>query len=110
VGSDDIADLFLHQVTAESYLGTSGNGTVLYADPVTVPCLLSRKSQFIRNAQGDQVLAQSTVSADPSFADTLAPKSRVTIAGEDPTFVLIRQISTGGGDIDGLDRVKACLQ
>src|SRR5579875_1361197 len=105
MSSDDIADLLaMHQVTAEAYQGIAGTGDVLYDDPVTVPCLLSRRSQFIRNADGDQVLAQSTVSADPSYADQLAPQSRITIPGETPTYVIIRQISTGGGDIDGLDR------
>lgn len=110
MSSDDLVDFFTDTVTAEAYLGTSGSGAVLYDQPVTVPCLLSRRSQFIRNAQGEQVLAQSTVSATLDWTDQLAPKSRITIPGETPTTVIIRQISTGHGPIDGLDRVKAWLQ
>lgn len=109
--SDDIEDFFVHTVTAEAYVGTSGKGIVLYEDSVTVPCFLSRKVQFVRNMNGEQVASTASVSCAPSWLNTFPPKSRVTIPGQlEPTTVISRAAPDGGDFIEGLDRVKVYLQ
>lgn len=106
----DLAEFVNTTLSVRTYLGTSGNGTVLYAPAVDVPAWLTRKQAFVRNANGEQVTSSSSVSADPSFADTLAPKSLVTVPGQaQPATVITRQVSAGGDVIDGLDRVKVFL-
>lgn len=98
-------------LSVRTYRGTSGTGQVRYDAAVDVPAWLTRKQTFVRNAAGEQVVSSASASADPSFAETLAPKSRVTIPGQpQPTTVITRQVSSGGDLIEGLDRVRVYLQ
>jgi len=110
MSSTDLTDWMIHTVTAEPYLGTSGSGQRLYGPQVTVPCFLTRKLQFVRNANGEQVASQATVSAEATWAGSFAPLSKVTVPGEQPTTVINQAVSTGGDFLPGLDRVKAYLQ
>lgn len=108
--SDDLADFWLHTITVETYLGTSGGGTVLYSRPRPVKGFLSKKQRFTRNLDGEQVPSQATFSADVSLANVLVPKSRVTVPGEQPTTVISRSVPQAAGFIDAVDRVKVYLQ
>lgn len=99
-------------LSVRTYLGKSGNNVVLYDAPVDVPAWLTRKQTFVRDANGEQVVSSANASVqDTTLADTLAPKSEVTIPGQDaPTTIITRQVSSGGSLIDGLDRVRIFLQ
>jgi hypothetical protein len=109
VSSEDVAQTNA-TVSVKTYLGTTGANVKTYAAAVPVPVWLTRKQQFVRDANGNQVTSQSTVSAVIAYADTFAPQSKVTITGERETTVISRAVSTGGDLIEGLDRVKAFLQ
>jgi len=107
----DIVDFYVHTVTARAYLGVSGKGVVLYDTEVTIPCFLSRKVQFVRNQDGEQVASSASVSCAPSWLNSLPPKSQVTIPGQtEPTTVISRAAPDGGDFITGMDRVKVYLQ
>lgn len=112
MSSADLAEFVNTTLSVRPYLGTSGTGVVLYGDAVPVDAWLTRKQQFVRDANGEQVVSSSSASImDTSLADTLAPKSEVTIPGQDqPTTIITRQVSTGGSLIDGLDRIRIFLQ
>lgn len=112
MSSADLAEFVNVTLSVRPYLGKSGTGVVLLGDPVDVDAWLSRKQTFVRDANGELVASSSTASVmDTSLASTLAPKSEVTIPGQDqPTTIITRQVSTGGGVIDGLDRIKVWLQ
>jgi hypothetical protein len=109
VSSEDLADFWIHTVSVETYQGTTGAGAKAYAAAVTVPCFLSRKLRFVRNANGEQVASQASLSADASWAATLAAQSRVTVDGR-PTTIIATAVLMGGDFIEGLDRVKVYLQ
>lgn len=108
MSSDDLDDFWVHTVSVETYTGRTGKGVDGYDDPVTVPCLLSRKLRFVRNADGETVASEASLSAATSFADVLTPKSRVTVDGK-PTTIITAAVSTSGG-LDLPDRVKVYLQ
>lgn len=109
--SDEIDEFFVHEVTVEPYRGTSGKGVVLYDAATPVPGFLSRKVQFVRDQNGEQVASSASFSCAPSWLDSFPPKSRVTIAGQvEPTTVISRAAPDGGALITGLDRVKVYLQ
>lgn len=111
MSSELLADLVNATVTVQQYLGVTGNGgSPVLGDPITVPGWLTRKQQFVRDGNGDQVTSQASFSAAVDYADAFAPQSVVTVPGENPTTVISRQVSSGGNFVEGLDRVKAFLQ
>lgn len=111
MSSDELADFFSVPVSARTYLGRTGSGVDNFADSVTVHGQLTRKQTFVRNENNEQVPSAASFTADVVFADTLAPKSQVLIAGQtQPTVVITREVSNGGALITGIDKVKVFLQ
>lgn len=106
--TSELVDFFVHTVRAEPYTGAGANGAT-YGTAVTVPCFLERKRRLVRAANGEQLVSESTVYADPSFAGTLIARSRVTVSGEPPTVVLALGVNTSG-DLELPDHVAAALQ
>lgn len=104
----DLSDFWVHAVGLETYQGTSGAGVRLYAVSVTIPCYVERKRQFVRSANGEQVISSTQVYADVTLKAVLAPESRVTL-DEGVNTVLSRE--TYSSAALGLpDHVVAYLQ
>lgn len=118
----DLDDFRQHRVTVRTYLGKSGSGAIVYADPVTVEGFLSVKRHLVRDANAQQVLSSSSFTVlDGTSAATFAPLSQVThsqskqadgtwaaVTGKTTTVITVQE-SSGGDLITGLDRVKVWL-
>lgn len=109
--SSDLADfLAVHTVTVETYEGRSGTGQDVYADAKDINGWLTRKQALVRNADGDQVVAQGRFSADITHAGDLVLGTRVTLPTGETMTVINREVATGGDLIEDIDRVSAYLQ
>lgn len=71
-------------VTIEPYLGAGGAGDV-YGPAVTVRVIVDDKRKLVRNAQGDQVVSETTLFCP---LDTDVPTdSRVILRGRETTVI-----------------------
>jgi hypothetical protein len=75
-----IARLFTQTATVETYLGTGIHGPT-YAAAVTVACFVNDGHKLVRDGNGEQVVASTTLYAPLGAVETFAPQSRVTVNG-----------------------------
>lgn len=95
----ELAEFFVHTVSAEHYRGRSGAGVDLYDPAVDLACMVEQKRRFVRSATGEQVVSESTVYGPTSIADTLTPKSRVTYRGQVSTVITVSVFDSAGLDL-----------
>lgn len=62
------------------YAGDGAYGPV-YDPAVDVNVAVSEGRRLVRNSQGDQVVSETTLYANPDDNDKLAPESQVTVNG-----------------------------
>lgn len=85
--------LLRHQVTIEPYAGQGGNGPT-YGAAVLVRCFREDARKMVRNAQGEQVVSETTCYCP---VGTVAPPlSRVTV-GSRVAYVINTKDRDGGG-------------
>ncbi|MFJ6935691.1 hypothetical protein [Streptomyces sp. NPDC101132] len=83
-----------HTVTIEAYLGDSSAGP-RYAAPVTARAFVEEKARTVRNAQGEEVTASTTVYLLPT--QECPPESRVTTPSGRTASVITSARHDGGG-------------
>lgn len=102
-----MAEFYVHAAQVEMFLGESGYGVDLFADPVTIACFADDSRKLVRNKDGEQVVSESTLYTYPINAPLFVADSRVTIDGN-----LSRVIKTNNntsGDLDLPDHVAVSL-
>ena len=117
---DEFADFYVHACTVETYLGTSGYGKDLFADPIILSpaagtgVFIEQKRRLVRNKDGVEVISETTLyvrpvlETTPGFGlDLFAPDSRVTI-GAAVSRVIVASVFTSGG-LDLPDHVAVSL-
>jgi hypothetical protein len=97
MSANDLVDFYIHTLTVEMYLGTSGYGEDLFAAPVTIVGFADAARHLVRSATGEQVVSESTFVTYPINAPVFAPDSRVTFNG-----TVSRVIKTNLGDSGAL--------
>jgi hypothetical protein len=108
VSGSELASFWVHTITVRTWEGTTGDGDDVLSDPVTVPCFVTRRRRFVRNANGDQVVSESAASMDVTWAATVAVDARVTLDDGSSTTVISAALSTSG-PLDLPDRLKVYL-
>lgn len=108
VPDTELSPFWVHTAAVETYTGTTGSGVRTYAASVTVPGYLERKRQFVRAANGEQVISTTQFYGDSTLAPLFAPLSRVTL-DEGATTVISRETLTSG-DLGLPDHVAVYLQ
>lgn len=94
-------------VVVEAYAGKTGAGTVQYAAPVTVRMLVDATRRFVRDANGNQVVSETTLYAP---LDTVCPpQSRVTVPGK-PASTVITVAELDGGTLPVPSHLEVALQ
>lgn len=89
-------DLLVHTVSVETWQGTGAYGDI-FAEPTPVACFVDDQRKNVLNADGDQVISESTIYAKLDKAETLAAKSRVTLPGGRPAIVInVKRRDDGG--------------
>lgn len=80
-----IAMFFVHTVTVEQFLGTSGYGVDQFASAVTLTppngCFVDDSTKLTRDAKGDEVVSSSTVYTATGNAALFTEGARVTTGG-----------------------------
>lgn len=109
MSADELASFWVHHLSVRTYQGTNGSGDPILSDPVDVPCFISARRRYIRNTAGDQVVSESSASADPSYAATFRDASVVTFDDGTTSTVISVAVSTSG-PLDLPDRVKAYFE
>lgn len=87
-------------VVVQTRSGGGSYGDTL-ADPVTVPCLIEETRRMVRDASGQQVVSEATL--------TLHPHSRVTPEEGSPTIANPMDLFTQGSEITINDRTSEVL-
>lgn len=96
---DPLADWWIHDVTVEPYLGTSGYGGDKFGPAVTYTGFVDDKRRMVRDATGTETTAESTI-AFPKTVPPIPLGSRVTLPsvfGFRTTRVLASSIGDTGG-------------
>jgi hypothetical protein len=89
MADNDMDDFFVHTVSVEKWLGTGSNGDV-YAAPVTLSpastppngAFVDDARKLVRNANGEQVISETTLYTSILNAPLFVEKSRVTVLGD----------------------------
>jgi hypothetical protein len=89
------AFLLRHEVTVESYLGSSAYGP-RYGAPVVVRGLLEQQTRTVRDQDGAEVTSTSTFRTRLD-GPAIAPESRVTLPDGDQTTVIAALRHDGAG-------------
>ncbi|WP_433426346.1 hypothetical protein ACQP1V_42710 (plasmid) [Microtetraspora malaysiensis] len=93
--------LMRHTAVIEPFEGDGAYGAV-YGDPVTARCLVDDERRMVRDAQGTEVVSDTTVFFPPG---TVCPEgSRVTVNGR--TTTVITSFSRDGGGLPTPDHVE----
>lgn len=92
----DLAGFWVHTATVETLLGAGAYGDQ-FAAPVTVPCFAEAARKVVRQTSGEQVVSESTVYCDVSYAALFLTDSKVTVSG-----ATARVIRTNTNDSAGL--------
>lgn len=74
-----IAALFTDSVSVETYRGTKANTGADYASPATDVCFVNEKRNLVRDAQGTEVVSETTLYTALASISLYTPGSRVTI-------------------------------
>lgn len=108
--TSELGDFWVHQVTVETYLGTTGAGVKQYAAAVQADVFAERKRRLVRDGNGQQIVSESTLYGDVSLAPQFTPQTRVTLPAETkPTTVIVCAVNDSG-DLDLPDHVAVALQ
>lgn len=86
--------LLRHEVTIEAYLGDSAYGPQ-YAAPTVARAFVEEKVRTVRNREGEEVTASTTVYLLPS--QSCPPESRVTTPSGRVASVITSALHDGGG-------------
>lgn len=90
------AFLLQHQVTIEPFLGTTGYGEDEYGPPVTVACFVDAKRRLVRNAEGSEVVSETTIYGP--LGTVAHARSRVTLP-DGRTPIVINALDRDGGGL-----------
>jgi hypothetical protein len=89
MSKNELDEFFVHTAKVETYLGEGSNGSV-YAAPVTLSptstppngVFADDSRKLVRNANGEQVVSETTLYTSISNVGLFTEKSRVTILGD----------------------------
>jgi hypothetical protein len=107
MAESDLDDLYVHTASVEKYLGTNADGADLYDPAVDVACYAEGQRRLVLNADGEQVVSETTVYTYPSKSDLFPPLSLVTVLGG--TSRVIRLNTFTSGDLDLPDNLVIAL-
>lgn len=70
------ANMCPHRITVERYLGVDAYGAYTYGPPTSYPARIQGKTQFVANAQGEELVSHVTI-----YLGTLAigAQDRITL-------------------------------
>lgn len=108
---DDLADMYVHTAAVETYQGTNADGEDIYSDPIDVACYAEGQRRVVLNADGEQVLSETTLYTSPDHLNAFLPLSRVTVPDVMP-FGAARVIRVNvykSGDMDLPDNIAVAL-
>ena len=76
---DDIAELFIHTVTVETYAGSGAYGDTWEPESEPVPCFIDESRRLVRDQHGAEVTSETTILTTLGEADRFTPGSRVHV-------------------------------
>ncbi|MEV4749074.1 hypothetical protein AB0K21_22070 [Streptosporangium sp. NPDC049248] len=97
--------MFRHVAVVEPLVGEGAYGPV-YGPQVSEPCLADDKRQLVRDANGLEVVSDTTVYFKPGVV--CPPGSRVTVNGR--TSTAITSLVRDGGGLPTPDHVEVALK
>ena len=97
-----MAEMYVHTLIVEPFLGTSGYGVDLFGPPTVLAppngVFADDSRKLIRDASGEQVVSETTIYTFPPNAPLFPADSRITINGN-----VSRVIKTNLNDSGALD-------
>lgn len=94
----DLDAFWVHTATIETFTGAGAYGDV-FASPVTVSCFVDPSRRLIRNANGEQVVSESTLYTPVTNAALFTNDSRVTVNGVVARVVKVNTLTSGVLDL-----------
>lgn len=104
--ADELDEFWVHTITVKTRTGGGSLGPT-YTPPAAVTCFVEDKRRLVRNADGAQVVSETTIYA-PTGTTALAPESLVTLPSGRVATVITSAV-LHGGDLDLPDHVHAAL-
>lgn len=96
---DDLDCFWVHEVQVSKYLGTSGRGGDVWADPVPVQCWVEDVIKLVRDTNGAEVVSSATLATALTAADPFAPNSKVQL----PSGRVARVLTVSRGDSGSME-------
>jgi hypothetical protein len=116
MSAHDLDEFFVHTASVETWKGAGSNGDV-YAAPVTVLCFADDARRLVRNANGEQIISETTLYTTNDNVALFVEKSRVTFLNDPDgdgivpsrTALVIKVNANDSGALDLPDHLAVTL-
>jgi hypothetical protein len=107
-----VARLYVHTITVEEFLGTSGYGVDQFGAPTVLAppngCFVDDSTKLTRNGKGEEVVSSSTVYTATSNAALFTTGARVTTTSRVSRVIKVNVNDSGALDLP--DHVAVSLE
>jgi hypothetical protein len=117
MSDNDFDEFFVHTASVEKWLGTGSNGDVYASPAVVIQCFADDSRKLVRNANGEQVISETTLYTSILNAPLFVEKSRITVLGDSDSdeltpgraSLVIKVNANDSGDLDLPDHLAVSL-
>lgn len=104
--ADELEEFYVHTITVQTLAGNGSWGPA-YETTEGVRCFIDETRTIVRDAQGAEVISETTVTAPPEYAGVFLPGSLVTLLTREATVIKAGHASSGPLDLP--DHVEVWL-
>jgi hypothetical protein len=117
MSAHDLDEFFVHTASVETWLGTGSNGDVYASPAVVIQCFADDARKLVRNANGEQVVSETTLYTTNDHVALFVEKSRVTFLNDPDgdgivpsrTALVIKVNANDSGALDLPDHLAVTL-
>lgn len=102
----ELEEFYVHTITVQTLTGNGAWGPT-YETTENVRCFIDETRTIVRDAQGAEVISETTVTAPPEYAGIFLPGSLVTLPTREATVIKAGHASSGPLDLP--DHVEVWL-
>lgn len=102
----ELEEFYVHTITVQTLIGDDSWGPS-YEATENVRCFIDETRTIVRDAQGAEVISETTVTAPPEYAGIFLPGSLVMLPTREATVIKAGHASSGPLDLP--DHVEVSL-
>lgn len=96
--ADELEDFYVHTIDINTLTGAGAWGNT-YEAHENIRCFIDETRTIVRDAQGAEVISETTLTAPPEFAGIFLPGSLVTLPTREATVIKAGHATSGPLDL-----------